>query len=69
MPPILIVGTRNRKKLGEIVEILGDLGLDGGPPRELRAAQKGKFPGGPRDRQGDSAGYPGSCLRSVVTWT
>jgi XTP/dITP diphosphohydrolase len=28
MPPVLIVGTRNRKKLGEIVEILGDLGLD-----------------------------------------
>jgi XTP/dITP diphosphohydrolase len=28
MPPVLVVGTRNRKKLGEIVEILGDLGLD-----------------------------------------
>ncbi len=28
MPPILVVGTRNRKKLGEIIEILGDLGLD-----------------------------------------
>jgi XTP/dITP diphosphohydrolase len=28
MPPVLVVGTRNRKKLGEILEILGDLGLD-----------------------------------------
>jgi XTP/dITP diphosphohydrolase len=28
MPPVLVVGTRNRKKLEEIVEILGDLGLD-----------------------------------------
>jgi XTP/dITP diphosphohydrolase len=28
MPPVLVVGTRNRKKLGEIVEILGDLPLD-----------------------------------------
>jgi len=28
MPPILVVGTRNRKKREEIVEILGDLGLD-----------------------------------------
>src|SRR5262249_9906180 len=28
MPPVLVVGSRNRKKLGEIVEILGDLGLD-----------------------------------------
>jgi XTP/dITP diphosphohydrolase len=28
MPPVLVVGTRNRKKLGEIVDILGDLGLD-----------------------------------------
>jgi XTP/dITP diphosphohydrolase len=26
--PLLIVGTRNRKKLGEIVEILGDLGIE-----------------------------------------
>jgi XTP/dITP diphosphohydrolase len=25
--PLLVVGTRNRKKLGEIVEILGDLGI------------------------------------------
>ncbi|HZY86941.1 MAG TPA: non-canonical purine NTP pyrophosphatase, partial [Gemmataceae bacterium] len=28
MPPVLVVGTRNRKKLGEIVEILGDLPLE-----------------------------------------
>jgi XTP/dITP diphosphohydrolase len=28
MPPVLVVGTRNRKKRREIVEILGDLGLD-----------------------------------------
>jgi XTP/dITP diphosphohydrolase len=28
MPPVLIVGTRNVKKRGEILEILGDLGLD-----------------------------------------
>jgi XTP/dITP diphosphohydrolase len=28
MPPVLVVGTRNRKKLGEIVEILGDLSLE-----------------------------------------
>jgi XTP/dITP diphosphohydrolase len=28
MPPVLVVGSRNRKKLGEIVTILGDLGLD-----------------------------------------
>src|SRR5437763_2377852 len=28
MAPILVVGTRNRKKLGEIVEILGDLPLE-----------------------------------------
>ena len=27
MASVLVVGTRNRKKLGEIVEILGDLGL------------------------------------------
>src|SRR5215831_21178197 len=26
MPPLLVVGTRNRKKLEEIREILGDLG-------------------------------------------
>jgi XTP/dITP diphosphohydrolase len=28
MPPALVVGTRNRKKLEEIREILGDLGLE-----------------------------------------
>src|SRR3954464_12190180 len=28
MPPVLVLGTRNRKKCAEIVEILGDLGLD-----------------------------------------
>ena len=28
MPPVLVVGTRNRKKLEEIRDILGDLGLD-----------------------------------------
>jgi XTP/dITP diphosphohydrolase len=28
MPPLLVVGTRNRKKLGEIQEILGDLPLE-----------------------------------------
>ncbi len=28
MPPILVIGSRNRKKREEIVEILGDLGLD-----------------------------------------
>lgn len=28
MPPVLVVGTRNRKKREEIREILGDLGLD-----------------------------------------
>jgi len=28
MPPLLVVGTRNRKKLGEILEILGDLGVE-----------------------------------------
>jgi XTP/dITP diphosphohydrolase len=28
MPPLLVVGTRNRKKLGEILEILGDLGIE-----------------------------------------
>jgi XTP/dITP diphosphohydrolase len=28
MPPILVLGTRNKKKRQEIVEILGDLGLD-----------------------------------------
>ena len=28
MPPLLVVGTRNAKKLGEIRDILGDLGLD-----------------------------------------
>jgi XTP/dITP diphosphohydrolase len=28
MPPVLVLGTRNRKKREEIVEILGDLGLD-----------------------------------------
>ena len=28
MPPVLVLGTRNRKKCQEIVEILGDLGLD-----------------------------------------
>jgi XTP/dITP diphosphohydrolase len=28
MPPVLVVGTRNRKKREEILEILGDLGLD-----------------------------------------
>src|SRR4051812_2764754 len=30
MPPRLMLGTRNRKKRGEIVEILGDLGLEFG---------------------------------------
>jgi XTP/dITP diphosphohydrolase len=30
MPPRLILGTRNRKKRNEIVEILGDLGLEFG---------------------------------------
>src|SRR2546425_1803806 len=28
MPPILVLGTRNQKKCQEIVEILGDLGLE-----------------------------------------
>src|SRR5947209_19112470 len=28
MPPVLVLGTRNRKKREELVEILGDLGLD-----------------------------------------
>jgi XTP/dITP diphosphohydrolase len=28
MPPLLVLGTRNRKKRQEIVEILGDLGLE-----------------------------------------
>ena len=28
MPPMLVLATRNRKKRGEIVEILGDLGLE-----------------------------------------
>jgi XTP/dITP diphosphohydrolase len=28
MPPVLVLGTRNRKKCQEIAEILGDLGLD-----------------------------------------
>src|SRR4051812_15285289 len=28
MPSVLVVGTRNRKKLGEILEILGDLGVE-----------------------------------------
>ena len=28
MPPVLVVGSRNRKKREEILEILGDLGLD-----------------------------------------
>jgi XTP/dITP diphosphohydrolase len=28
MPPLIIVGTRNRKKREEILEILGDLGLE-----------------------------------------
>jgi XTP/dITP diphosphohydrolase len=28
MPPVLVVGTRNLKKRGEILEILGDLGLE-----------------------------------------
>jgi XTP/dITP diphosphohydrolase len=28
MPPVLVLGTRNRKKREEIVEILGDLGLE-----------------------------------------
>lgn len=28
MPPILVLGTRNKKKCQEIVEILGDLGLE-----------------------------------------
>jgi XTP/dITP diphosphohydrolase len=28
MPPVLVLGTRNVKKRGEIVDILGDLGLD-----------------------------------------
>jgi XTP/dITP diphosphohydrolase len=28
MPPLLVVGTRNRKKLEEIREILGDLGME-----------------------------------------
>jgi XTP/dITP diphosphohydrolase len=28
MPPLLVVGTRNRKKRQEILEILGDLGLE-----------------------------------------
>src|SRR5262249_48658688 len=28
MPPVLVLGTRNRKKRQEIVEILGDLGLE-----------------------------------------
>jgi hypothetical protein len=28
MPALLVIGSRNRKKRGEIVEILGDLGLD-----------------------------------------
>jgi XTP/dITP diphosphohydrolase len=28
MPPILVLGTRNRKKREEIADILGDLGLD-----------------------------------------
>jgi XTP/dITP diphosphohydrolase len=30
MPPVIVVGTRNRKKREEIVEILGDLGLEFG---------------------------------------
>src|SRR5208283_2529639 len=30
MPPLLVLGTRNRKKRQEIVEILGDLGLEFG---------------------------------------
>src|SRR5579859_1879492 len=30
MPPLLVLGTRNRKKREEIVEILADLGLDFG---------------------------------------
>src|SRR5207253_7455376 len=28
MPPLIIIGTRNRKKREEILEILGDLGLE-----------------------------------------
>jgi XTP/dITP diphosphohydrolase len=28
MPPLLVIGTRNRKKLQEIQEILGDLGIE-----------------------------------------
>jgi XTP/dITP diphosphohydrolase len=39
MPPLLVVGTRNRKKLEEIREILGDLGV------ELR--DLGGYPGAP----------------------
>src|SRR5438132_1687271 len=30
MPPVLVLGTRNRKKREEIVEILADLGLEFG---------------------------------------
>ena len=40
MPPRLMLGTRNRKKRKEIVEILGDLGLEFGDladrPRRAR---------------------------------
>ena len=28
MPPVVVVGTRNQKKLGEIVDILGDVGIE-----------------------------------------
>jgi XTP/dITP diphosphohydrolase len=39
MPPVLVVGTRNRKKLQEILEILGDL--------NLRLEDLGAHPGAP----------------------
>jgi XTP/dITP diphosphohydrolase len=35
MPPMLVLATRNRKKRGEIVEILGDLGLQLGDLTEF----------------------------------
>ena len=56
MRPYLMLGTRNRKKRQEIVEILGDLGLEFGDladrPDVPDVEETGGTFGGPRDRPG-----------------
>jgi XTP/dITP diphosphohydrolase len=57
MAPLLVVGTRNRKKLEEIVEILGDLGIE---LRDLSA-----YPGAPEVVE-DGATFEDNARKKVV---